>query len=192
MLLVHTSVVMMTNPSKPAKRDVDQKPSHAPSYWELTDDSVCQVFLTPTHLALAMEYAPNGDLYHYVSNHRPQQWLLEDHARYYFQQLIIGLDYCHRKVCTLGPSCTYAAVLFCSKCFVVSGSQTAELAQDSQSHSQLSSQLLFALLLGQGPLVMMPDNAQLLCLGTQHSAQHPFAQHACPKYAMSFYFAHMC
>ncbi|KAL3149981.1 hypothetical protein ABBQ38_013337 [Trebouxia sp. C0009 RCD-2024] len=59
--------------------------------------SLKEVFLTPTHLALAMEYAPNGDLYHYVSTHRPQKWLLEDHARYYFQQLIIGLDYCHRK-----------------------------------------------------------------------------------------------
>jgi serine/threonine-protein kinase SRK2 len=52
-----------------------------------------EVFLTPTHLAIAMEYAPGGDLFSYVS---ARGGLSEDDTRWFFQQLIIGLDYCHR------------------------------------------------------------------------------------------------
>ena len=52
-----------------------------------------EVFLTPTHLAIAMEYAPGGDLFSYVSQ---RGGLSEDDARWFFQQLVIGLDYCHR------------------------------------------------------------------------------------------------
>lgn len=68
--------------------------------WELIGSSVHQVFLTPTHLALAMEYAPGGDLYQQLTKCRPSPWLPENEARFFFQQLIIGLDYCHRKVST--------------------------------------------------------------------------------------------
>ena len=63
-----------------------------------------QVFLTPTHLAIVMEYARGGDLLRYTLKHYPaaQQ---EDQARWIFQQLVIGLDYCHKMVryCTLVP-----------------------------------------------------------------------------------------
>ena len=52
-----------------------------------------EVFLTPTHLAIAMEYAPGGDLFSYVSQ---RGGLSEEDARWFFQQLVIGLDYCHR------------------------------------------------------------------------------------------------
>ena len=57
-----------------------------------------QFFLTPTHLAIAMEYAPGGDLFNYTLGHRPHGRLAEQQARWIFQQLIIGLDYCHRRV----------------------------------------------------------------------------------------------
>ena len=57
-----------------------------------------QVFLTPTHLAIAMEYAPGGDLYQYLLAQQPNHGLPEDQARWFFQQLLVGLDYCHRKV----------------------------------------------------------------------------------------------
>ena len=64
-----------------------------------------QVFLTPTHLAIAMEYAKGGNLFHYVLQHKPLCRLLEAKAQWVFQQLIIGLDYCHRRVCTRLLSC---------------------------------------------------------------------------------------
>jgi hypothetical protein len=57
-----------------------------------------QVFLTQTHLAIAMEYAQGGDLFNYTLGHRPHGRLAEQQARWIFQQLIIGLDYCHRRV----------------------------------------------------------------------------------------------
>ena len=54
-----------------------------------------QVFLTKSHLVLAMEYAAGGDLFRYVSARRG---LPEDEARWFFQQLIVAVDYCHRMV----------------------------------------------------------------------------------------------
>lgn len=54
-----------------------------------------QVFLTATHLVLVMEYAAGGDLAHYVA---AKQGLTEGEARWFFQQLIVALDYCHRMV----------------------------------------------------------------------------------------------
>ncbi|KAL4452724.1 hypothetical protein ABPG75_008386 [Micractinium tetrahymenae] len=52
-----------------------------------------EVFLTQTHLVLAMEHAVGGDLFKYVSSRRG---LPEDEARWFFQQLMIAVDYCHR------------------------------------------------------------------------------------------------
>lgn len=60
--------------------------------------SAAQVFLTSTHLAIAMEYAQGGDLFNYTLGHRPHGRLAEQQGRWIFQQLIIGLDYCHRRV----------------------------------------------------------------------------------------------
>ena len=42
-----------------------------------------------------MEYAPGGDLFRYVAARRG---LPEDEARWFFQQLMIAVDYCHRMV----------------------------------------------------------------------------------------------
>ena len=56
-----------------------------------------EILLTPTHLAIVMEYAAGGELFdHIVAAGR----FNEAQARYYFQQLITGVDYCHfRNVC---------------------------------------------------------------------------------------------
>ena len=57
------------------------------------DSCVVQVFLTHDYLAIAMEYAPAGDMFQYVKHRRG---LHEVEARWFFQQLVIGLDYCHK------------------------------------------------------------------------------------------------
>lgn len=57
--------------------------------------SLREVFLTPTHLAIAMEYAKGGNLFQYVLQHAPLCRLTETKAQWIFQQLVIGLDYCH-------------------------------------------------------------------------------------------------
>ncbi|PRW58457.1 sucrose nonfermenting 1(SNF1)-related kinase [Chlorella sorokiniana] len=55
-----------------------------------------KAFVTSTHLAIAMEYASGGDLFTYAIEARGR--LDEDTARFYFQQLIGGLAYCHSRV----------------------------------------------------------------------------------------------
>lgn len=52
-----------------------------------------EVFLTPKCLAIVMEFAPGGDMYQHVLTRRG---LLESDARWFFQQLVIALDYCHK------------------------------------------------------------------------------------------------
>jgi len=52
------------------------------------------VFLTDQYLGIAMEYANGGDSFEYV---RKKGGLQENEARWFFQQLIVALDYCHRK-----------------------------------------------------------------------------------------------
>ncbi|KAL0048946.1 hypothetical protein WJX82_002950 [Trebouxia sp. C0006] len=59
--------------------------------------SIKEVFLTKEHVAIAMEYAHGGDLYQHVIACKPLYRLPEDQARWIFQQLLIGLDYCHKK-----------------------------------------------------------------------------------------------
>ena len=66
-----------------------------------------EVFLTPEYLAIAMEYAAGGDMFQYV---KQRGGLEEAEARWFFQQLIIGMDYCHKMVRTQGPdagSCSH-------------------------------------------------------------------------------------
>ncbi|KAK9828933.1 hypothetical protein WJX72_002887 [[Myrmecia] bisecta] len=52
-----------------------------------------EVFLTEQHLAIVMEYAPGGDMFQYVKSKRGLQ---EFEARWFFQQLIIGMDFMHK------------------------------------------------------------------------------------------------
>nr|AXG72661.1 SnRK2 family protein [Hevea brasiliensis]QJD55607.1 sucrose non-fermenting related protein kinase SnRK2.6E [Hevea brasiliensis] len=51
-----------------------------------------EVVLTPTHLAIVMEYAAGGELFERICN---AGRFSEDEARYFFQQLISGVSYCH-------------------------------------------------------------------------------------------------
>ncbi|PAN21599.1 hypothetical protein PAHAL_3G479200 [Panicum hallii] len=51
-----------------------------------------EVILTPTHLAIVMEYASGGELFTRICN---AGRFREDEARFFFQQLISGVSYCH-------------------------------------------------------------------------------------------------
>ena len=50
--------------------------------------------MTNEYICIAMEYATGGSLFHYVQK---QTRLKEAVARWFFQQLIIGVDYCHKR-----------------------------------------------------------------------------------------------
>ena len=57
-----------------------------------------EIFLTPVHLAIVMEYAAGGDMFEYVIKHKLPahgQGLMEEAARTFFQQLIVALEFCH-------------------------------------------------------------------------------------------------
>lgn len=51
-----------------------------------------EVLLTTTHLAIIMEYAAGGELFERICT---AGRFSEDEARYFFQQLISGVSYCH-------------------------------------------------------------------------------------------------
>uniref|UniRef100_M8ARP2 non-specific serine/threonine protein kinase n=1 Tax=Aegilops tauschii TaxID=37682 RepID=M8ARP2_AEGTA len=51
-----------------------------------------EVVVTPTHLAIVMEYAAGGEVFDRICN---AGRFSEDEARYFFQQLICGVSYCH-------------------------------------------------------------------------------------------------
>ncbi|XP_019446038.1 PREDICTED: serine/threonine-protein kinase SAPK3-like [Lupinus angustifolius] len=51
-----------------------------------------EVFLTPSHLAIVLEYASGGELFERICT---AGRFSEDEARYFFQQLISGVSYCH-------------------------------------------------------------------------------------------------
>lgn len=53
-----------------------------------------EVFLTPSHLAIVMEYMEGGTLLDHVKR---MGRVDEEEARWYFQQIMIALDYLHRK-----------------------------------------------------------------------------------------------
>lgn len=52
-----------------------------------------EVFVTSQHLCIVMEYANHGSLYSFVKS---KGRLNEAYARWFFQQLIIALDYCYQ------------------------------------------------------------------------------------------------
>ena len=65
-----------------------------------------QVFVTQQYLAIAMEYAAGGDMFEHVVR---KGGLKESEARWFFQQLLVGVDYVHRMV---RPSFTAAEICF--------------------------------------------------------------------------------
>jgi len=52
-----------------------------------------QVFLSPHHINLVLEYVPDGTLLEHVQRQRA---LPEAQARWLFQQLVLAVDYCHQ------------------------------------------------------------------------------------------------
>lgn len=52
-----------------------------------------EFFLTKDHLVLVLEYADKGDLFSYV---KKRGRLREDAARWFFQQIILAIDFCHK------------------------------------------------------------------------------------------------
>ena len=69
-----------------------------------------EVFLTPEYLGIVSEYAPGGDLVDYIERHNTayDRALMEDEARWLFQQLIVAVDYCHQVIdvcCTFCICC---------------------------------------------------------------------------------------
>lgn len=54
-----------------------------------------EVFLTPQYLVISMEFAAGGDMFEYVVR---KGGLRESEARWFFQQLIVAVDYIHRMV----------------------------------------------------------------------------------------------
>ena len=62
------------------------------------------MFVTTTHLGIVMEYAAGGELFDRIVK---AGRFSEDEARYFFQQLISGVEYCHseaRSPLALSPS----------------------------------------------------------------------------------------
>jgi len=51
-----------------------------------------KVMLTDTHLCIVMEYAAGGELFDRIA---AATRFSEEEARYYFQQLVLGVAYCH-------------------------------------------------------------------------------------------------
>uniref|UniRef100_A0A8R7PBK3 non-specific serine/threonine protein kinase n=1 Tax=Triticum urartu TaxID=4572 RepID=A0A8R7PBK3_TRIUA len=51
-----------------------------------------EVVLTPTHLAIVMEYAAGGELFERICG---SGRFSENEARFFFQQLLSGVSYCH-------------------------------------------------------------------------------------------------
>merc|ERR1719221_1272822 len=52
-----------------------------------------QVISTPTDIFMVMEYVSGGELFDYIVKHGK---LTEDKARRFFQQIMSGVEYCHR------------------------------------------------------------------------------------------------
>lgn len=94
-----------------SRRQAQGLPRHLPlRHWQLTCPKTCHssqppaltadphvvrfknLFLTNSHLAVVLEYVEGGDLFQYCAENGP---LPEEQARRFFQQLVIGLDYCH-------------------------------------------------------------------------------------------------
>ncbi|PKU76077.1 Serine/threonine-protein kinase SAPK10 [Dendrobium catenatum] len=66
--------------------------THGTRVVQKLDKVPAEIFLTCTHLAIVMEYATGGELFEIICNTRR---FIEDEARFFFQQLISGVSYCH-------------------------------------------------------------------------------------------------
>lgn len=58
-----------------------------------------EVFLTSAHLAIVFDYAPGGNLAHYIEtfqSSKPGRGISEERTRWIFQQIVVAVDFCHR------------------------------------------------------------------------------------------------
>lgn len=72
-----------------------------------------QVLLTPVHLGIVLEYAAGGDMFQHVKR---SGGLEEADARWFYQQLMIALDYMHSKPWLQGqaaPGCCQPRLNYC-------------------------------------------------------------------------------
>lgn len=81
------------------RNESDRKHSHREivNHQSLLHPHVVQlkeIMSVPPYLAIVMEFVPGGDMFQYVVSRRG---LPESEVRWFFQQLILGMDYCHRK-----------------------------------------------------------------------------------------------
>ena len=53
---------------------------------------------SPTDIFMVIEYVPGGELFDYILHHGK---FSEKEAKRFFQQIISGVDYCHRHM--VGP-----------------------------------------------------------------------------------------
>lgn len=53
-----------------------------------------EVIDTKTKLYLILELGDGGDMYDYIMNH--EQGLTEEKAQYFFRQIVLAIDYCHK------------------------------------------------------------------------------------------------
>ena len=65
--------------------------------------------MTSTHLGIVMEYAAGGELFDRIVK---AGRFSEDEARYFFQQLISGVEFCHSQVSLKKSSVTQHASPF--------------------------------------------------------------------------------
>ncbi|KAK3000884.1 hypothetical protein RJ639_021503 [Escallonia herrerae] len=75
-----------------AREIINHKLLRHPNIIRFKEASNFFVVLTPTHLAIVMEYAAGGELFERICT---AGRFSEDESRYFFQQLISGVNYCH-------------------------------------------------------------------------------------------------
>jgi serine/threonine protein kinase len=68
--------------------------ARANAHARITQTPPLQVFLSKNHVNIVMDYASGGSLFDYV---QARKRLKESVARWFFQQLVFAMDYCHRK-----------------------------------------------------------------------------------------------
>lgn len=96
------------------------------------------MFLTNTHLGIVMEYAAGGELFDRIVK---AGRFSEDEARYFFQQLISGVEYCHSEVLALSQICACIYLNIYYKCFSISvAAAPASHAQPAAKHTEYKQQ----------------------------------------------------
>lgn len=105
MLLVCGCAVALTStpPSPQISRFVEKEVMNLRRLNHYHIISFRRVFVTNKYLGIVTEYANMGNLHEYIRD--LGRGLDEQEARWYFQQLTMAIDYCHRMVRVYGCWC---------------------------------------------------------------------------------------